>query len=859
MRNFDTWNRYSDNAGNPLHGCVMFNVKGGNTVAPIYDKDGTPLSNPILTDIYGRTEQQVFIDRDITAYFYKYIGEGTYTSPTDDEDMDEATIDVGNDELWYLQYTIDSSFDDTITVTGDSAMAVPTISALRNIDVDSVPLIDGQKVVTLLGYNTVGDKEFVNYVWDPIDNTSQDDGGSVIKSSPSTGRWKLVKPTEHCDCRHFGIFPSNSTGRVTDNTSAIIKWISYCNTARIKPYFSATGDYVYYKYQQIYVVSNNEIDVANGVQFIDNGSTNTLSTPKFNGNPLFRNNNTKLITNFAKASWNGNVISKANSNDIAEYVVDAALPDGSLALVRWDVDIQHPVSGLNMSNCNVKGTSVVTNSEFYSCEINSVEILGSGNSFTDTTLKAEMFDNVSSVSGCTGCPADIQDFRKNIPLYLDITGKQGQINYDWQDVVPTAYCNVAGSAVDADRVISNFSFYGAHACDLPETENVHTYTFVNCHGKIGIQASAANVYRFIDCTCTVSVAGYMNEFTLIADNSNITLSQNLTAALVTARDSALVIDGNRTINKLSIRNSELYVSGNVNVDEFSSYSSILVGTGKIVSFNTTVKNTQINFEIDCASWIPVSGDPLYNNGNPVVNCFFDNNVFNARNVIVTDETGDTVIIGTWVNNIGNVPGAVVIDKSSANLDQDDTHHAYVYKNNSGTMEMASDIDIVNYTKLDSLPISDADLQANEGLPGYVICCPNVNGTDSYRVIATTLYEPDGSGDYYDDRTKYFSTANFFTVGTVNCRVNVGLYLEDKSSYFSHSDVGYIKYGNAVAGNAMLRSTDGTETTANCSVKYDIAYDFTQQTWKIKNITIGDGIWNNLPSAVNPLKLHIVQF
>ena len=73
MRQFDLWNRYKDNNGNPLHGAVQFNVKDGNTPAPIFSRDGTALNNPILTDIYGRTAQQVFIKADVTAYFYKYI------------------------------------------------------------------------------------------------------------------------------------------------------------------------------------------------------------------------------------------------------------------------------------------------------------------------------------------------------------------------------------------------------------------------------------------------------------------------------------------------------------------------------------------------------------------------------------------------------------------------------------------------------------------------------------------------------------------------------------------------------------------------------------------------------------------
>ena len=81
LRNFDNWNRYLDNKGNILHGKIYFCYKDGNTVAPIYDSDGTELANPIFTDIYGRTSKQVFLQsgKDILVYFYKWIGQGAMT------------------------------------------------------------------------------------------------------------------------------------------------------------------------------------------------------------------------------------------------------------------------------------------------------------------------------------------------------------------------------------------------------------------------------------------------------------------------------------------------------------------------------------------------------------------------------------------------------------------------------------------------------------------------------------------------------------------------------------------------------------------------------------------------------------
>ena len=80
MRNLDLWNRYLDNSGKILQGCIQVMVKDGNTNADIYDSDGTAIQNPQLTDEYGRSEKQIFIEEDVVAYFYKYIGTGSFAN-----------------------------------------------------------------------------------------------------------------------------------------------------------------------------------------------------------------------------------------------------------------------------------------------------------------------------------------------------------------------------------------------------------------------------------------------------------------------------------------------------------------------------------------------------------------------------------------------------------------------------------------------------------------------------------------------------------------------------------------------------------------------------------------------------------
>ena len=144
MRNWDNWLRYQDNNGNPLHGCIQFMVRSGNTVAPIYDNEGTPLANPQLTDNYGRTVHQVFVDTDIVAYFYKYVGEGIWSGQED--------IDTSDVSKWSLQYTSENTLHILANITSDNVIAIGTMSALRDVDIDGIPEVEGKKVGTAKVY-----------------------------------------------------------------------------------------------------------------------------------------------------------------------------------------------------------------------------------------------------------------------------------------------------------------------------------------------------------------------------------------------------------------------------------------------------------------------------------------------------------------------------------------------------------------------------------------------------------------------------------------------------------------------------------------------------------------------------------
>lgn len=799
-RNFDTWNKYTDNNGKVLKGCVMFNVKGGNTQAPIYDEDGTPLDNPILTDSYGRTDKQVFVDSDVTAYFYKYIGTGTYTTPTEDESVDEATIDVHDDTLWSLQYTVDSVLETTISVTGNNVDAVASISDLRGIDVETVTTVSGESVICLLGYDEPGDKEPVYYIWDP-ESTEQDDGGSVIKCSEPVGRWKLVKPTEHCDCRHFGIFPSNSTVGLTNYTNRIVALVSYCNSYGIRPYFVTNHDYRYYWISNAYISSVNEIDVGQNVQF-ECAGTNTLYVPRINGDPYFHGGTVNLYTDYVKSSWGGNAVSKYSNRSGATYLVDSAV--SGLVLSGWTVEVQYPLSGASLASCVIKGMGSVSESAISSCTVDGNELLSEGNSYSSMKLTGNMFSGQPSVGAVSGCHADIVDFSNKVDLYLEITGKQNQIDYDWQSIVLYYNYKPVGSVVDADRTVAGFVSTSTGYSSFNESSSPHVYTFTDCKANIRLDGTAGSVYYFKNFTGSVNFVNYDYAFDVVFENSSVTLTSSLTAATVQVKDSSIVISGNKAVNSLSVKNS-YFDAGNVTATNFTSLGSILVGTGPISTKNCLVKDTQINVAINGSEYKQSESDGFY-----VISCFFDNDIFNAQYSIAASQ-GPTKVAGTWTNNVGNVPNPISINRN--NMYAYDYEHPYRYSGNTGTF----DPEVGKATvKLDSSHIqhdSSGSYQVTD--PGKILFYQKsgklVMMQPAINTATVSTFHIGQVTDYLVTVRTVLAVQPQYTVGTINSSFT--LYKEYSGDI---PNVGWVN-GTAVSIPDMGQLSDNDQYVTSCDL------------------------------------------
>lgn len=311
FRNFDNHDVYFDLDGNPLHGAVQFDLKDGTNPAAIYDSDGTRLANPQLTDVYGRTEHQVFVDSDVRACFYKYVGEGRMASV-----IEENGIDLSDDANWRLLYTAESAFVDERFITGECAMGVSTMAALRALDPDTVPVVDGNRVVTLYGYFESNDKEPVNYYYVGQSELPDDNGAVIQPDERRTGRWFMVQPTEHCDSRHFGVFPQDSADADIDHSTGIGQLVSYCNSRSIRPFFNGSADRPYFIYTGLAAESLNPIDVSDGTKFVDKGTSNRFYG-EWGGDPYFVNNRTDLRCSTVKHSWNSR-----SSQGVVDYIID---------------------------------------------------------------------------------------------------------------------------------------------------------------------------------------------------------------------------------------------------------------------------------------------------------------------------------------------------------------------------------------------------------------------------------------------------------------------------------------------------------------------------------------------------------
>lgn len=655
FRNFDNRDRYYDLQGNPLAGCVQFMLKDGNTVAPIFDMDQVPISNPQITDILGRTDQQVFIDTDVVAYMYKYVGTGTLA------EEEALGIDTSDQSKWALQYTVESAAIDIRSITGESAMDVPDIDSLRALDVQEVPEVYGHKIITLDGYYEAGDCEPMKYVWDG-ESTLNDDNGSVIApDGVLTGRWILVQPTEHCDSRHFGIFPQDSADSEVDHSTRITQLLAYCNTRSIRPYFNGSVSYPYFIYTSVAYNSRNTIDVSNDTQFVDRGSGNRFYG-QWNGNPYFVNANTNVNSKVVRHSWHF----KGYDYGTVTYIVDSRWSPVLLSHIQVEIELP-PATG----------------SQFNDCDIVSNEMFTDNVVLENLEVHTDWFDDDYDWAklSLNGCTIRLQNC-KDANTYVLLKNKQNEADYG--DLGEQTLSN---ATLLADCIAENAVFENVTLTGNTELHNVS--------GSVTLNGSAYQL-NFIDCWLYISNAsptamgnvqwrrGSMSGAssmqvinTLYLDNVNLSMPLVTRGANASIRDSE--INGAITCTDISVERSTI----NAAINQFQNAST-----------------NKVNVDITYC---------LFNGPNGIHN--------------LSSTTPGAQVLGRWLNNDAkgeNDYRPIAVDLLY--ILSNDMAHIYTYEGNTG--RFLPRMPRVTYTQNEFWYIAEV-VRNLERLPPFTLVSPEL--------------------------------------------------------------------------------------------------------------------------------------
>ena len=417
VRAFDNWNSYLDNEGNLLHGKIRFCRKGTTDNVTIYNSDGTvALRNPEFTDMLGRTEYQVFVDSeaDVTAYFYKYVGNG---------DMMGTEFDDYDPERWEYQYSSDNLDPaKVVTLDADTAHGVATMADMRAKDPDDVPAVNDTKFLWLYGYYNAGDKSPVLYVWDSA-SLSNDDGGAVIcpSSVSGPGRWILASKEYIFDVRHFGIFgQSDKYSTDYSYTSQLSNCADYLAKEGLNAWFP---------------------EIYNSLAYYLFDGTNTFSIP----GDIYISDGVRFM---CKTGTSGTAIQCANIHKAAPYLFDSSVQTGSATLTADNINMSW-VGGQVTGNARnswtidtsdfarvITGKSVIfeTNGHYGlqldKCHVESHKAITGNIVMQNMAVKTEWFaDNYSwSNLSLYNCTVTLRDC-KDADTYILLKNKMGQVDY----------------------------------------------------------------------------------------------------------------------------------------------------------------------------------------------------------------------------------------------------------------------------------------------------------------------------------------------------------------------------------------------------------------------------------------------
>lgn len=622
LRNFDLWNRYLDNKGNILHGKLYFCYKDSNTVAPIYDSDGTELANPIYTDIYGRTSTQVFLQsgEDILVYFYKWIGQGAMTE-------DDPTF-------WSLQYTSESMNNFSLDF-GDfnAAVTVANMDELRKLNPSLIPdSSDNNKIICLLGYNESGDKEPIYYVWDSSSNETDNAGSIIAWNESASGRWIMVDPSYVIDSKHFGIFPHAAFADSTDDTTQIIRLMEYANDNGLHAYFAGGQNARYFN------VNNYTINT--GISIL----VNPYTLFKCDGNVIFNTDIEGSKGKIAVIADNEATITINCSEGYTAWVETNGIVNAT-DVIHINSD---PYLAMTYTNMTCYITSDCANHNFNNCQIFANSVINSTNTWKNCTMKESFFtDTGKSIQVFYDCIYPLE-YWPTTSDWIYYKNSEGRLVIDFGDM--------QGRTVDSSCTITANHWKMSNATlDSPKVNAAaKSITLNDCNGTISLDSlNQEIILKKCSLTSSSVIKGYNID---ISDSSVYDVNANLD-------------NGNVNIIRSTVAGT-VYAgpSGKVKI----SYSDLTDDTLAVKAYGLDIQNCNITADVQMI----LSDDMKI--------CFI-NNIINGQFTFVnTSLSTNTACVtnGVWTGNTCyNANGLINWNSVKTYFISDDNLHTYSYSNN----------------------------------------------------------------------------------------------------------------------------------------------------------------------------------
>lgn len=709
MREFDNRNSWLDDKGQPLVGRVKFCRLHTNELENIYDITGeVVLSNPQFTNNIGQLVNQVFLDdKDYSVRFEKYIGNGRME---DDEDQTN----------WLFVYSCDNLYETfSIDIQTEGLQSVNTISALRTTDPDTVETRSGKKIVELLGYNEVGDKPVVRYIWNE-GSVASDNGGSVIKVfTVATGRWELVNDFNYntgVDVRHFGVFGKDTVDSIEANMPAKIDVAeSYAIEIGIPLYFPIVGDGgIYYKFHGFI----NGALFQKGVTMIGTTDTCMIKVTDDECGPLIKDNDNdstvrvELQGYTVKTSW-GNGSTQVTFNPSTKLIIDAPINSVSK----------------NFSGITVEGNYDISDCSFDSCVFNVIGKLALNNTFHNCVLRQQMFKETFTATVYDDDTINIEDWPDtNKWLYLITQNSQKVLNFN-------------GRTVDANADIgwANCSYKNA------------VFNNFNC--------KQTGTVVFYDCSGTVNL---LNDVNIEMKNSELSFITSLDtiSSIVSTQNSSITFNGdiyviNMNCNDTTISGGSYVLSLNQNAFIGCTLNMPIVANSfvankcsinSIITAQTpTIVNSTINSQI------------IQNSTSATIGFLFSNNIWNegSKHQLSSIVPG-SVVAGSWIDNVSNC-SYQFIELDRTNLNPSEQAHSYTYSGNTGKNTLTNKLN-----KTISLPFS----RTSDGVPLNGIC-EGAKPSGGSQDVVMFGFRSNGTME-----SGFSDIFNFFTVGTDDFFVTV---------------------------------------------------------------------------------------